>query len=171
MNQNNTPKRQNALAETKQVGKFGLVGIINTAIDFTLYNLFISILGAPATAIKLITANLISTTSAMSFSFIANKTFVFKFRRGNVWRQIALFFITTAFGLYVIQNGVIYLLTKIWSGPLDLGYEIFTFIGLDSVFSEQFFIANAAKVIATVFSFSWNYMMYKKVVFKIEKKL
>jgi putative flippase GtrA len=161
---------QKTLSETKQVGKFGLVGLINTLIDFSLYNLFINILGVPLTPLKLILANLISTTSAMTFSFIANKTFVFKFKQGNILRQVGLYFLSTAFGLYAIQNGVIYILTEIWLWPLDFAYQIAAAIGLDNFLSKSFFIANGAKAIATLFSLVWNYLMYKKVVFKIEKR-
>jgi putative flippase GtrA len=164
-----TTKNTKLLLETKQVGKFGAVGVINTLLDFLIYNTALHLFGLPHTATKLLISNIISTSSAMTFSFIANKTFVFKFREGNVLRQILLFFATTAFGLYVIQNGIIYTLTNIWTMPLDLGYDILQLVGLGDLISTEFFYANSAKVIATGFSFIWNYLLYKKVVFRFEK--
>lgn len=156
-----TKVTKSKLSETKQVGKFGLVGIINTLLDFALFNLFIIYFGFGR-----IPANVISTTAAMTFSFFANKSFVFGNRSRRVWVQAALFLVITAFGLYVIQNAVIYTLTELWHYPLSLAYDVVTFLGLDRIFSETFVVNNGAKVIATLFSMTWNYIMYKKVVFK-----
>lgn len=148
-------------AETKRVGKFGIVGIINTTLDFGLFNLLIEVFG-----VYRILANLISTTIAMLFSFFANKTFVFKSSGQNPWHQLLIFFPVTAFGLYVIQNGIIFGLTEVWRGPLDLAYAIVEFLGLDALFARDFIFNNGAKAIATIASLSWNYVMYKLVVFK-----
>ena len=147
--------------ETKQVGKFGIVGILNTIIDFGLYNILINFAHFGA-----IPANVCSTTVAMTFSFIANKTFVFGQKEGNTLRQVILFLLVTAFGLYVIQNIIIYFLTQIWHWPLDFGYSFVGFIGLDGLLSEEFVFTNGDKVIAKLFSLIWNYVLYKKVVFK-----
>ena len=151
--------KSTALAETKRVGKFGIVGILNTLIDFAIYNLGISLLRLPV-----IGANLISTTVAMSFSFIANKTFVFGSKDRRVFSQAVAFVTITAIGLYVIQNGVIFILKYRWSWPLDTGYNIVKAIGLDSL-NRDFVINNGAKAIGTLFSLTWNYLLYKKVVF------
>lgn len=150
-----------ALAETKRVGKFGIVGIINTIIDFGLFNILIGVF-----ELARIPANIISTTCAMIFSFIANKRFVFGSNEKRVLRQAVLFLLVTAFGLYVIQNLVIYFLTEVWLAPLDFAYDIVTALGLGKTFSHEFVINNGAKVIATLFSLTWNYLLYKRVVFK-----
>lgn len=150
-----------ALQETKRVGKFGLVGIINTVIDFSVFNVLIIY-----ASFSQIPANLVSTTIAMTFSFFANKTFVFKNKSNDYIRQVVLFLLVTAFGLYVIQNAVIFFLTESWLWPLEFAYSIVSFIKLDVIFSQDFVVNNGAKVIATLFSMTWNYIMYKKVVFK-----
>ena|SRR5687767_12645203 len=152
--------KTSAIVETKRVGKFGLVGILNTVIDFVLFNVFINV------GVYRIMANVLSTTVAMTFSFIANKSWVFGARRGSVLRQAVLFLAVTAFGLYVIQNLVIYGLTEVWLTPLQLAYDLVDLLGLDAVFGEQFVINNGAKAVATVFSMTWNYLLYKKLVFK-----
>jgi putative flippase GtrA len=146
--------------EIKRVGKFGIVGIINTLLDFGIFNALTKF-----AHFGLIQANIVSTTCAMLFSFFANKKVVFKQEGGSVVRQAILFFAITAFGLYVIQNGIIYLLTDLWIGPINLFVNIIRSVGIN-FFSDGFYINNGAKAIATLASLTWNYIMYKKVVFK-----
>ncbi len=148
-------------SEVKRVGKFGVVGIINTLIDFAIYNLLSS-----RTALTLVQANIVSTSVAMVFSFFANKSLVFKNRKGNLAIQVLSFFIVTAFGLYILQTGVIKLLTEVWLGPVNLAVAIVHLVGLSKIFSDSFVIKNSAKVAATVVSLVWNYLLYKRVVFK-----
>jgi putative flippase GtrA len=149
------------LQTTKRVGKFGAVGVINTALDFLIYNLLVFNAGFP-----LIAANIVSTSVAMSFSFVANKTFVFGERKGNLLRQISLFLLVTTFGLYVLQNLVIWLLAHQWPAPLGLAYDLVELVGLGGVFSKEFVVTNGAKVIATGFSLVWNYQLYRRVVYR-----
>ncbi|HSX47984.1 MAG TPA: GtrA family protein [Candidatus Nanoarchaeia archaeon] len=148
--------------EVKRVGKFGIVGVINTVIDLGLYN----ILSGTSVGLSLIGANIISTTVAMIFSFFANQRYVFEAEGKSIWRQAIVFFPVTAIGLYVIQNGVIYFLTKSWTGPLDLGISIAHAIGVSHFLSDGFLFKNGAKAAATILSLCWNYIMYKKVVFR-----
>lgn len=148
--------------EIKRVGKFGAVGIINTLIDLTFYN----ILSSSIIGLSLIGANLISTTIAMVFSFFANQRLVFNANQRGLLRQALIFFPVTAFGLYVLQSGVIKLFTEVWLAPLELAVLIVHFVGLSALFSDDFIIKNGAKAAATLVSLTWNYLMYKKVVFK-----
>ncbi len=143
-----------------QAGKFGLVGLASTVIDFAFLNLFHNLLG-----LTLIQSNLISTTIAMIFSFSLNRRYVFGAREGSVWRQGIMFILVTAFGLYVIQSLVIYALTVTWPGPLHLVISFVGIIGMGRILSDNLVITNTAKLIATVFSLIWNYIFYKKVVF------
>lgn len=147
-------------AEVRRVGKFGIVGASNTLIDFTIYNLLHFGLG-----FGLISSNIVSTTTAMAISFFANKRLVFKHHHGPVLKQAGIFFLTTAFGLYVLQNGTILLLTDIWTLPLDLLVKLVHLIGLNAVLTDRFVINNGAKAVATMVSLTWNYILYKKVVF------
>jgi putative flippase GtrA len=146
--------------ENKQVGKFGITGIINTLIDFGGFNLAFGVFGWAA-----IPAHLLSTTLAMMFSFIANKTYVFASRSRQVLVQAALFVLVTAAGLYLIQTGVLSFLLFVWEAPLALAYTGVTAIGLDGLLSQDFVINNGGKVVATVFSMVWNYLLYRNVVF------
>lgn len=140
-----------------RAGKFGLVGILNTLIDFFLYNVL-----SGGLKLSLVQANIISTTVAMLFSFAANKKLVFK-SNGAVVRQSVLFFIVTAFGLYVLQTGTIKFLTDIWLGPIALGLAAAHTLGIHG--HDQFLVKNGAKAVGTIVSLTWNYVMYKKVVF------
>ena len=147
-------------AAIKQVGKFGAVGILNTLIDFSIYNFCLKYL-----ELSTVGSNTISTTIAMLFSFFANRQVVFTGGDGSVRRQAVLFFAVTAFGLYVLQNGVIHLFTDVWRGPLEAVVRGLRSAGIH-VFADAFYINNIAKAIGTVVSLTWNFIMYKKVVFK-----
>ena len=129
--------------KNRRLLRFGMVGGTNTAIDFGI--LFtLSSIGLPTIA-----SNIISTTIAFVFSFIANKNYTFKSKSVNIRKQFILFTLVTLFGLWVIQNIVIAL-----TEPLLLG------TGLSD--SASLFIA---KGIATVVSLVWNYYFYSRAVF------
>lgn len=148
-------------AEVRRVGRFSLIGIANTAIDVILLNVLVHF------GLAKLVANTISTTVAMAFSFFANRQYVFRVK-GSYLKQTVLFFAVTAFGLYVLQNGVIYILTSVWTGPVNLMVAISKAVGLGSYLSPNFVILNSSKVVAIAVGLVWNYVMYKKVVFKNE---
>ena len=141
-----------------RAGKFGAVGVLNTLIDFSIFNLLSGLL-----KFGILQANIVSTTIAMIFSFSANKKLVFKPGKGSLIRQAVIFFAVTAFGLYVLQLGTIKLLTDIWLAPISIGLAVAHFVGI--IGHDQFLAKNGAKAAATVVSLAWNYVMYKKVVF------
>lgn len=146
-------------SEIRRIGKFGIVGILNTLIDFTIYNLASTALG-----LSLVASNLISTTVAMIFSFFANKHLVFQ-KSSRAWHhQVILFYVVTAFGLYVLQTGTILLLTSVWTAPLHTLVDLCHAVGVQD--HDAFIIKNGAKVAGSVLSLAWNYIMYKRVVFK-----
>ena len=129
-----------------QVGRFAIVGSVNTALDFGL--LFIlSTIGLPH-----LVANTISTGIAFIFSFFANKRFTFRASGTNLRREIALFIIVTLFGLWVLQNLVIWAVS-----PLTTSFIKNADLSL-----------LAAKILATGVSLVWNYLMYDRVVFRKE---
>jgi putative flippase GtrA len=137
----------------KRVGKFGAVGAANTLLDFVLYNILSS-----GFRLSLVEANIIST------SFTANKKLVFKKHDGSIARQALMFYAVTAFGLYVLQSATIHFLTEIWLTPVNTIVASFHWAGVTG--HDQFLIKNSAKAVATFISLSWNYVMYKKVVFR-----
>lgn len=146
--------------ELARIGRFSVVGILNTGIDLTIYNLLIHASLSPGYA------NIPSTTIAMVFSFFANRQAVFKSGSKQPGLQAAKFLAATAFGLYVIQSVIINILTKHWLWPGMTAYHIVSALGLAHVFSQTFVIDNSAKVLAIVASLVWNYLTYKNWVFK-----
>jgi len=131
------------IEKNSQLLRFGAVGGINTVIDFSLLFLLRS-LGLPAVG-----ANIISSTTAFIFSFVANKKYTFKSSGTNLKRELFLFTAVTLFGLWVLQSGVIWLVTPILEAS-----------GLHSSVALFF-----AKLLATIVSLSWNYILYSRVVF------
>lgn len=128
----------------RQKVRFGLVGIINTVIDFSL--LFgLTLIGLPT-----ITANILSSSTAFILSFLLNKKVTFKTSGTDLKREIGLFIVVTLFGLWVIQNLVI--LAVEW--------------GLGTSGLSPYIILAIAKVLATGVSLIWNYVMYSRFVFK-----
>jgi putative flippase GtrA len=127
-----------------QVVRYGAVGVINTCIDFGLLFLLKS-LGLPVEF-----ANICSTGTTFIFSFFANKKYTFKTTDTNVAREIVLFVVVTLFGLWVLQTIVINL-------TMPLAKQI---VG------DQNIALLIAKLIATVVSLVWNYVLYNKLVFK-----
>ena len=149
-------------SDVERVGRFGLVGIINTLIDVVILNVlkFKFGMGVP------FPANIISTSAAMTFSFFANRQMVFHSKQRTIAQQALIFLLVTGFGLYVLQSGVIKLLTDVWTWPLDLAVQIVSLLGLDKLLGEEFVRLNGAKAAAILTSMVWNYNLYKKVVFK-----
>lgn len=135
------------MKNNQQKLRFLAVGGFNTLLDFGLLFLLKS-LGLP-----IITANIISTTTAFCFSFLANKKYTFKTTDTNVKREIALFILVTLFGLWVLQTVVIKAVTYMLAA-----------YGLSS--DTTLFIA---KLIATIVTMVWNYVMYSRFVFIKEK--
>ena len=131
------------LQKNSQVLRFGVVGSLNTAIDFGLLLLLTSAGLGP------LAANSISSVSAFVFSFVANKKYTFKSTGANLTREIGLFVAVTLFGLLVIQNLLVWLVLP-----------VMTSLGLDAQMSLV-----AAKLVATVASLTWNYLLYSRVVF------
>jgi len=127
-----------------QLIRFGLIGVINTALDFGLLFILKSV-GLMAT-----TANIFSTSIAFVFSFFANKKYTFRSSGTNIVREMILFVAVTLFGLWVLQTGVIWLILPHLSKLLRS--------------SEMGLLVT--KLIATAVSMTWNYILYDKLVFK-----
>ena len=132
------------MIKNNKIIRFGIVGAINTALDFGLLLLFTH-LGLPK-----IVSNTLSTGMAFIFSFFANKKYTFRSSRGNVKREIALFTIVTLFGLWVLQNGVIWSISPLCAALLH----------------NESFALLAAKLAGTIVSLTWNYLTYDILVFR-----
>lgn len=129
--------------KNKQLLRFGLVGTVNTIIDFTL--LFI----LQSAGISIILSNICSTSAAFCFSYSANKKYTFRSTESINRREVLLFLAVTLSGLWIIQTLVLW-----------VTLPLIAMSGLDP--SSCLAIG---KVTATTFSLSWNFILYKKIVF------
>lgn len=125
--------------------RFLLVGGINTAIDIGGLLALVIYWNMPKEA-----ANIISTGIAFCFSFFANRSFTFHSTDDKRIRQFILFTLVTLFGLWVIQTGIICLLSPLL---MSLGFTSNTALIV-------------AKIIATIATLVWNYALYSRVVFQ-----
>ncbi len=140
-----------------QITLFGLVGLINTALDFVIYNLL-------TRKIPRIPANICSTSVAMTFSFAAN-FFVFQPRTFDAPGQATKFVIVTAISLYMIQNLVIYLTTNVWQRPTKWANSLAQKSQFTCQWSESFVSKNTVKLLATGCSLVWNFLWYRYYVY------
>lgn len=122
--------------------RFAVVGGTNTVIDFGILFLLTSL------GLDKIIANYISTSVALSFSFIANKKYTFK-SEASAKHQIIPFLIVTLIGLWIIQPLIIW--------------------GYTTAFGDSSLALFIGKLLATVASLIWNYLLYARFVFT-EKK-
>lgn len=129
--------------EHSQKLRFALVGLVNTALDFGIY------MALGLTGLSAIAANYVSTTTALSFSFFANKKYTFRAKGGNIRKEIILFLVFTLIGLWILQPVVIWG-TQYALAPLG----IVPWLGLV-----------VAKILATCVSLVWNYLTYSRFVF------
>lgn len=124
--------------------RFAIVGGVNTVLDFGLLFLF-TFLG-----VDKIIANYFSTGIALIFSFFANKSFTFKHKGGNAKKQFILFLVITLTGLWILQPLIIWISTT----------------SLEAYLTNEALNLFVAKLIATIASLIWNYLLYSRLVFK-----
>lgn len=133
------------LLGSSQKARFVAVGIVNTVTDFAVLFVLAVLAGLPPLA-----ANILSTTAALAVSYVLNKRAVFKSADTNNARQVLLFVVVTLIGLWLVQGIVIIAVTGAVESLLH---------------AEQAVALIIAKAIATIFSLTWNYVWYSRVVF------
>lgn len=144
--------------------RFAIVGFVNTAVDFTVLNLLVIFIHLP-----IITANIVSTLTAMLVSLMLNKTVVFRDSKPLTKRSFALFIGVTLSSLWIVQSLVLFILTQQFPHPLTtIAHELALYTHT-SMSGESFFRNNLSKIIATIASLIWNYYFYKRLVFKKDK--
>ena len=142
--------------QQKSGRKFVIVGVGNTILDFGLMNIFSRFL-------PLFLPNFLSTGIAMLSSFYFNKKWTFGSKsksRKALRREIIMFFVFTIIGIWLIQTPLMYLIIAIF--PHGIRETLTSSFGNNIA---NFLIENFAKVIASVFSLTWNFTTYKRFVF------
>lgn len=130
--------------------RFGVVGILNTAIDFAIFNILIMTTGitkggliVPMKGVAFLAANI--------NSYLLNKKWTFKDKtQGEGAKQFSVYLSVSIIGA-LINIGSVYLIT--------------TFVSPVFGVNEQLW-ANAANLVATGLSMIWNFVGYKLVVFR-----
>lgn len=125
--------------------RFIVVGSLNTIIDFGILFTLVSF------GTNEIISNYISATIALIFSFYANKSYTFRVA-GNNKRQFVLFLIVTLVGPWIIQ-------------PIAIASVVHFAAYFNLIGSSALFVG---KLVGTVGTLVWNYILYSRVVFKNE---
>lgn len=136
----------------KKVIIFGLIGIFNTVFDMALY-VFVQYLTG-----SIIIANIVATSAALIGSYLLNSKLTFKAKKWTI-KGFVLFIVVTLFGLWVLQTGIIYLLTPVVDIVPAFLWHMFGPL-------EDIVKVLAPKVVATVVTVVWNFIWYNKVIFK-----
>lgn len=128
----------------KKIILFGFIGVLNTAVDLAIFAALTSVLN-----LHFVIANIISTASALALSYILNSRFTFNARTTK--QNVLSFLIVTLVGLWALQPFIIIVFE-----PFIRAYII----------SDPDTSLLASKLIATGFSLTWNFVLYKFIVFK-----
>lgn len=131
----------------RQEFKFALIGGLNTVLDIAILLILVGF------GMEKIWANVISTGVTFVNSFGLNKKYTFKSAskdKKTLAQEMLLFTIVTLFGLWVIQGVII----------LALSPAIKNLVSNDNIATIL------VKIPATIASMVWNFVLYKKIVFK-----
>lgn len=134
----------------EQFSKFVAVGLLNTGIDFALLNILMAATGITS-GVGIGILNTVSFTAATLNSYLLNKRWTFGDRdKTDARKKFIQFVAVSAIGA-AINGGTVYLVS--------------TFVPPVFGMTPQLW-ANVAKIFATGFSLTWNFLGYKFFVFK-----
>ena len=134
------------LAILWQLSKFGLVGVLNTAIDFGILNYLSTYTGVTG-GLQLIPIKAVSFSVALANSYWWNKNWVFE---GKKKANPLTFVVVSTIGISV-NVGTVYILTTLIPAPAGVSAKLWL---------------NIANIGATFLSLVWNFLGYRLVVFK-----
>jgi len=143
-----------------QVSKFVIVGVVNTVVDLVFFNIF-----RRSKKISATLASYISSSIAMVNSYILNRYWTFGNSSNGSGFELIKFFFSTIIGIYIIHNGIVWLLTNKIMWPSKLVLRLVRLIKPLNIFSNSFVTDNFAKFCAILFSLVWNFILYKFWVF------
>lgn len=147
-----------------KIPRFLLLGVVNTLLDFALFNLLRIATDTTTDQIyQLVILNIISASCIAVFSFVMNRRYVFR-HTTSTKRHGLLFVAITLAGIYFVQQPIFSLVLHFDPG---LANALETFgLALGLPFTIHFYSTNLAKAIATLGSMTWNYWLYNRVVFR-----
>jgi len=127
------------LSKSPTVIRFTLVGLLNTLVDFTLFNLLILLLASPAGAMLLV-CNAAAFLAANLCSYFCNRSWTFATKASASLREYSAYFGISLVGL-LLNSLALWLLT---GGA-----------------AESLLQLNLAKAGATLVSMVWNFCGYR----------
>ncbi len=130
----------------KEIGKFGVVGLIVYVVDLGLFNLLLYVGDPPLLADKPITSKAISVIVATTLSYGLNRTWTFSKRGGRSTRF-------REFVLFVFFNAIAMLIAL---ACLALSHYV---LGLDSPLADNISANVVGLVLGTIFRF-WSYRTF-----------
>lgn len=136
----------------RQLVKFGIVGFLNTSIDFGILN-FISLKFHIYSGVRIIGINPLSFVVAGANSFLCNKYFTFKDKSKIEAGEILRFIFITVSGMF-INTGIVFLATN--------------YINFNGLSEGQ--VLNLGKVMATGISLFWNFFGMRIFVFNARSR-
>ena len=145
-----------------QFGGFLVVGALTTGLDFAVYNL----LTRQPPGWGRVTANVVSCTVAMSFSFTVNGHFVFEAGSGNAAGQAVKFLVVTATSSYLLQSLVIHALSQWWLGPVRWAERLARHCRWTRRWTGDVVARNTVKAAAVGTGLLWNFAFYRSWVFR-----
>ncbi len=137
------------IAIFQQLAKYGLVGISNTLLDFSVLNL-LSYAFHIYSGSSLILINVFSFLAANINSYFWNKYWTFQSQSKKVAGEFLRFLIVSIIG-FLLNSIILWFFTTIMEPSLGLSPQIWE---------------NIAKLIATGGYIIWNFIGYKLIVFK-----
>lgn len=135
----------------KQLGRFGIVGLMNFSVDTGILTA-LSVWTGIFAGVRLAPLNVVSATIAIVNSYFWQRTWTFAEKAPPSRKEFLAFLAITVMGI-VINSALVSLLTSVVS-PFD---------GL----STPARIEVAAKIGATLVTLFWNFLGYKFFVFKV----
>lgn len=151
-----------------QAGRFGLVGILNTLIDFVLFQLLTKLFSVPLSQVWI--PKEISGLVAMANSYYFNRKWVFHSQNKLFSPEVVRFLIVTIIGVLIIQAGLVQYFSNDFPAIGRLTYDVIDYAGitglLPQVLTQAFIIKTVAFGIATAVSMVWNFLAYKFWAFR-----
>jgi putative flippase GtrA len=153
----------------KQGAKFGLVGLSNAVIDFTLYTALTVLLKVPLDKVFLV--KYFSGSCAMVNSFYWNRNWTFK-SKANIVKSGPKFLIATLISVWAIQPSVVWFFTATVQGKafgafwFMLGKTIGIVGLLPHTLTLPFIIKTVAFGMSVLTILLWDFSFYKFWAFK-----
>ncbi|MEN6326120.1 MAG: glycosyltransferase [Syntrophomonas sp.] len=135
-----------------QLTRFGFTGILNTCIDYGIFNILVVSTGINS-GWRLGLINLLAVGAAAANSYFMNRMWTFSSRDHNIPGELSRFVLVT--GLGMIINSLLVVAVSGLASRLPV---------------SLFIILNAGKLLGALFSVIWNFVLYRQWVFSSRRQ-